>query len=100
MYKPRKTINIQDQKKIQINLLLFLKILKPYLSNTMPVDGKVFCQQTVLKLNNDSIPLLCLDGGSRSSAINGDNQLLIAIRGPILILHLPPVTSKSGLTNV
>ena len=66
----------------------------------MPMDRKVFCQQTIVKFNNDSMTLLCLDGGSWSLAINGDSQLHVAIRGPILILYLPFVMSNSGLSFV
>jgi len=63
----------------------------------MPVDGKVFCEQSVVNLNNNCVTLLSLDGGSWSFSIDCDNKLLKAIRGPILILHLPFVMSISGL---
>jgi len=63
----------------------------------MPVDGEVFCEQSVVNLNNNCVTLLSLDGGSWSVSIDCDNQLLKAIRGPKLILHIPFVMSISGL---
>ena len=74
--------------------------MKPNLSNLMPVNGKVFRHQSVVKLNNNRVTLLSLDGGSWSYSIDCDNKLLKAIRGPILILHLPFVMSISGLCIV
>jgi len=71
--------------------------MKPNLSNLMPVDGKVFRDQSVVNLNNNCVTLLSLDGGSWSYSIDCDNKLLKAIRGPILIHQLPFVMSISGL---
>jgi hypothetical protein len=60
-----------------------------HLSDSMPMYGYIFCQQTILELDNDSVSLLSKYGWSWSSAIDSDNKFLKAIRGLILILHLP-----------
>ena len=59
--------------------------------------GYIFCQQAILELDDDGVTLLSKYGWSWSSAIDGDNKFLKAIRGLVLILDLPFVMSNSTL---
>ena len=80
----------RQKKTLYINIFF-------YLSDTVPVDCYIFCQQTICEFNNNGVSFFGQDCWAGALSIDGNNHLLEAIRRLVLILHLPFIPSDSSL---
>lgn len=61
------------------------------------MDREILCHQPIGNFHDDDVSLLRKNGRARGPSIDGDDQLLEAVRRLELILHVPLVVTNSSL---